>query len=155
VDLRIRDLGSGEQGASLVAARKLVHGAATYFRDVARERAEHEQLRLLRSAVSHQNDLVLITEAGPVAGGQAPKIVYVNEAFERHTGYTASEVIGKTPRILQGPLTSRAELGRIRAALEDWQPVHSQLINYTRDGRPFWLEIDIVPLRASRRCGRA
>ncbi len=129
-----------------VRAHPTPEGVAVYFRDVTRERAEQQQLRLLRSAVSRQNDILLITEAEPIAAPDGPKIVYVNEAFERRTGYRADEVLGKTPRMLQGPLTSRAELDRIRAAMDNWQPVRAELINYTRAGTPFWLEIDIVPL---------
>jgi PAS domain S-box-containing protein len=54
--------------------------------------------------------------------------------------------MGQTPRILQGPKTQRHELERIRDALEKWQPVRSELINYTKSGEEFWLELDIVPL---------
>ena len=79
-------------------------------------------------------------------GEPGPQIIFANEAFERRTGYTQAEVIGKTPRILQGPKTQRAELDRIRSALKTWQPVRAELINYTKDGQEFWLELDIVPI---------
>src|SRR5690606_28206011 len=75
-----------------------------------------------------------------------PKIVYVNEAFVRRTGYQFEEVIGKTPRILQGAKTQPLELARIRRALEAWQPVRAELINYTKEGEEFWMELDIVPI---------
>jgi len=55
-------------------------------------------------------------------------------------------VIGQTPRLLQGPKTQHEELYRIRQALEKWQPVRSELINYTKSGEEFWLELDIVPM---------
>ena len=106
----------------------------------ARKQAEAD-LVLLRKAVARLNDIVLITEAGP---GQ--RIVFVNEAFERLTGFSAQDAIGNNPRMLQGPRTERAALDRIGAALAAWQPVREELVNYTRDGREFWLEVDIVPL---------
>lgn len=124
-------------------------GLAVYFRDVTTHRARDAQLRLLDAAVSRQNDILLITEAEPFDGPDGPKIVYVNNAFERRTGYSREEVVGKTPRLLQGPKTQRDELDRIRVALEQWQPVRAELINYTKSGEEFWLELDIVPLADS------
>lgn len=121
-------------------------GIAVHFRDITQKRAREEQLRLLETAVSRQGDILLITEAEPIDAPEGPKIVYVNEAFTRRTGYSREEAIGKTPRILQGPKTDRAELDRIRQSLEKWQPVRSELINYTKSGDEFWIELDIVPV---------
>ncbi|WP_093117699.1 PAS domain S-box protein [Salinihabitans flavidus] len=121
-------------------------GLAVYFRDVTEQRARDEQLRLLDVATSHLNDILLITEAEPFDAPDGPKIVYVNDAFERRMGYSREEVIGKTPRILQGPKTQRDELDRIRRAMEKWEPVRSELINYTKAGEEFWLELEIVPV---------
>ncbi len=129
-----------------VSADPTPAGLAVYFRDVTRQRTQNAQLRLLETAVSRQNDILLITEAEPIEGPNGPKIVYVNDAFERRTGFSREEVIGQTPRILQGPKTQQAELDRIRRALEKWQPVRSELINYTKSGEEFWLELDIMPL---------
>jgi PAS domain S-box-containing protein len=104
-----------------------------------------ERLKLLETCVERLNDIVLITEAEPIEGN-GPKILYVNEAFVRRTGYTREEAIGQTPRILQGELTQRDALARIRTALKDWKPVREELINYTKSGEMFWLELDIVPV---------
>ena len=120
-------------------------GLAIYFRDVTRQRLANEQLRLLETAVSRLNDIVLITEAEPF-DEPGPRIVFVNDAFERRTGYSRDEVLGKTPRLLQGPNTQRAELDRIGHELRQWQPVRAELINYTKSGQQFWLELDIVPI---------
>ncbi len=120
-------------------------GFAVYFKDVTNQRADKDQLRLLQTAVSRLNDIVLITEAEPI-DAPGPRIVFVNDAFERHTGYQRSEVIGRSPRLLQGPDTDRAELDRIRVALEKWEPVRAELLNYTKAGEDFWIELDIVPI---------
>ena len=114
--------------------------------DVTGERARMEYLRLLESAVARQNDILLITEADPIDDPEGPRVVYVNDAFAVETGYSPDEIIGKTPRMLQGPETSRAELDRIRKALIARTPVRAELINYTKVGDPFWLEIDISPI---------
>ena len=104
-----------------------------------------EQIRLLESAISRLNDIVLITEAEPI-NQPGPLTVFVNDAFEKRTDYSRDEIIGKSPRILQGPKTDKTELKRIHDALENWQPVRAELINYKKNGEEFWIELDIVPI---------
>lgn len=106
---------------------------------------EQQRLRLLEVAVRQLNDVVMITEAGLI-DEPGPRIVFVNDAFERLTGYLAGDVLGRSPRFLQGPLTERAELDRIRSACESGVPVHSEIANYDRDRRVYWIELDIVPI---------
>ena len=113
--------------------------------DISDRKYREEQLRLLELVVVNTNDSVLITEAEPI-DPPGPRIVYVNPAFERMTGYSLEEVIAQTPRILQGAKTNRAELARIRAALQTWQPVRVDLINYRKDGSEFWVDLSIVPV---------
>jgi PAS domain S-box-containing protein len=109
-----------------------------------RKQAEH-QLLLLRICVSHFNDIVLITEAEPIKG-LGRKIVFVNEAFHRITGYTAQEAIGRTPQFLQGPKTDPVVVAEIHHALRQHKPIRRQLINYRKDGSEYWMDIDIVPI---------
>jgi PAS domain S-box-containing protein len=100
---------------------------------------------LLQSVVVNTNDAVVITEAQPI-GEPGPNIIYVNEAFTRITGYSLEEVLGKTPRILQGAKTSRAELDKVWTALSRWETVTVQVINYRKDGSEFWNEFSVVPV---------
>ncbi len=109
------------------------------------QRRALQQLRLLETALSRLNDVVLITEAEPF-DAPGPRIVYVNDAFERSTGYTREEALGQSPRFLQGPNTPRDELDRINKALKAWEPVRVELVNYKKSGEPFWLELEIVPI---------
>ena len=104
-----------------------------------------ESLALLGRCVSFTNDTIVITEAQPL-GEPGPRIVFVNQGFERQTGYRPEEVIGRTPRMLQGPKTDRKELRRIRNALERWEQVRAEVVNYAKDGREFTVEMDIVPV---------
>lgn len=115
-----------------------------FVRDLTERKRAEEHLRLLESAVFNAKDAILITEAEPVEE-PGPKIVYANQGFLETTGYTLEEVIGKTPRLLQGPKTDRAQLDKIRAALSQWQPVQVELINYRKDGSEFWVEINLMP----------
>lgn len=104
-----------------------------------------QQLALLETSVARLNDIVLITEADR-GGAAGPAIVFVNDAFEHITGYRREEVLGKSVRFLHGPLTDRDEVRRIGEALENQRPVRSELVNYSKDGEPFWLELDVVPV---------
>jgi diguanylate cyclase (GGDEF)-like protein/PAS domain S-box-containing protein len=114
--------------------------------DVTAQRKSQEQLHLLSTSIARMSDVVMITEAAPL-DEPGPRIVFVNDAFEKITGYRRDEVLGKSPRMLQGQKTQRAELDRIHAALKQGQPVTAELINYKKSGGEFWEEIDITPVR--------
>lgn len=129
-----------------VTAYPIPTGLAVYFRDVTLELERQEQLRLIDAALSRQNDIVMITEASDLNAPNGPRIVYVNDAFERHTGYSKYEAIGQTPRLLQGPDSDREQLDRIRKALENHEPIRCEVLNYTKAGASYWLELDITPL---------
>jgi len=109
-----------------------------------RKRAE-ESLRLLGSAVEQAEESILITEAQLDPPG--PRILFVNPAFTTMTGYTAAEVLGKTPRLLQGPRTDKAVLARLRQTLSRGQAFRGEVINYRKDGSEFYPEMHIAPIR--------
>ena len=122
--------------------------AAVALRPILRRIRNEEQTRLMRRIVEATSDVVLITEAEPV-DLPGPRIVYCNPAFERETGYTMAEVLGKTPRLLQGPGTSAAGRAAIRAALKAWRPIRQEMLNYRKDGSSFWTDLQITPLADS------
>ena len=95
-------------------------------------------------------DCILVTKAEPCDDPAGPEIVWCNQAFEDMTGYTLDEIKGKTPRILQGPDTSREALDQIRDALENWKPVVTVVKNYTKSGDEFYAELSIVPVADSK-----
>lgn len=129
-----------------ISAHPASDGLAIYFTDVTNDRMRDDQLRLLELAVGRVNDMVVITEPDPEQGPQNPRIVYVNEAFVTRTGYSRADVIGRSPRILQGPETDPAEVARMAAARARWEPVRAEVLNYAKDGTQYWVEIDLVPL---------
>ena len=72
---------------------------------------------------------------------------YVNGGFTRLTGFAASEVIGKKPgALLQGAGTDLETVARIREKLDACEPFHEQLLNYTKDGDPYWISLSINPI---------
>jgi len=88
---------------------------------------------------------ILITTADLDAPG--PRIVYVNPAFERMTGWSAADAVGNSPRILQGEKTDHAKFLGLRETLQRGESWEGQAINYRRDGTPFMMEWSITPLR--------
>ena len=100
-----------------------------------------------QDVVENTQDMVVITDAKNIKHPEGPKIIYVNKAFEVLTGYTSAEVIGETPRILQGDLTDSKGKQRIYAALERREEVTETLLNYDVRGRPYWVEMNIIPLK--------
>jgi PAS domain S-box-containing protein len=129
--------------------RQAEGGGLVVFTDVTETRRVEADLVLLRNAVARLNDVVLITEAQPI-DEPGPRIVFANEAFERLTGYSIEQAMGRSPRMLQGPGTDRAALARIRQALEQGLPVREEVLNYRPDGTAYWIELDIVPLGEER-----
>ena len=101
-------------------------------------------LSLYKSVVESANDAVIVTT--PELDAPGPQIIYVNPAFERMTGWAPEEILGKTPRVLQGPRTPRALLDRLRRDLQTQRSFHGEGINYRRDGSEYHVEWRIAPV---------
>src|SRR5262245_2804722 len=111
------------------------------------QRAE-EQVRLLKTAIEQSNESVMIMTAQLDPPG--PRIVYVNSAFTKMTGHAREEVIGKTPRILDGPKTDPAVLDRLLKDCAAGKVFHGETIKYRKDGSEFHLEWTAGPVRKER-----
>jgi diguanylate cyclase (GGDEF)-like protein/PAS domain S-box-containing protein len=110
---------------------------------------EVEQALLLREqALASTNNGIMISHAIE----DDHSIMYVNPAFERITGYTAQEAVGRIGRFLMRDDLAQPGLNEIRAALREKRPGHAVLRSYRKDGTMFWNELFISPISdASRR----
>jgi PAS domain S-box-containing protein len=125
-----------------VARGRRARGKAVAHDEV---RAPGLDLQVLLAAVEATGEAIVITSADIDEPG--PRIEYANPAFTRMTGYEAHEVVGRSPRLLQGPGTGRAALDSLRASLEAGEPAHGEALNYHKDGTTYMVEWLITPVR--------
>ena len=134
----------GKRVALDVIAYRERHDAGEVLRgfavNVTQAESEAQQRKLFSTAIETSQQVVVITNA-------KQEIIYANPAFTRVTGYELNEVLGKTPRILQGPETSQATRMALREAIAAGNPVHVEILNYGKNGRPYWQDLSIVPVR--------
>ncbi|MGO4670222.1 putative bifunctional diguanylate cyclase/phosphodiesterase [Bosea sp. 2RAB26] len=100
---------------------------------------------VVRSVIDLSPDGVLVSDLGDKDCG----LTYVNRAFERITGYSSSEAIGKNCRYLQGGDRLQPEIRDIRRAIERRRSICVTLRNYHKDGTPFWNELRLEPISAA------
>jgi len=113
--------------------------------DITEQKKEEQHLKLLESVITHTNDAIMITDAESI-NEQGHQIVYVNDAFTRMTGYTAGEVIGKSPKILQGTKSDKKELAELSKSIKKWQSSEITTINYKKNGEEFWINFSTSPV---------
>jgi len=74
-------------------------------------------------------------------------VVFANQAFQHLTGYAQDEIIGRNCRFLQGPETSKADIAKVRQAIEAGDSIAVDLLNYRKDGSPFWNAMIMSPVK--------
>ncbi|MGB6243309.1 MAG: diguanylate cyclase [Castellaniella sp.] len=100
--------------------------------------------QLLQTAVEQAFNAVIVTDAGQQNGDFC--IIYCNPAFCRMTGYTATELLGRSPRLLQGPKTDPLVLQKLRECLEKGRFFQGSTVNYRKDGSSYLVEWSISPV---------
>jgi len=115
------------------------------LQDVSKTKQEEQRLKLLESVVLNTTDSVAIMEVQPTKFPLS-EIIYVNEAFCRMCGYTYDELIGSSPRKLEGPRTDQEELAKLVVNLLKGIPGEATLINYKKNGEEFWLNLSVTPI---------
>lgn len=118
-------------------------GISVFFRDVSRRVQREEALRLRERAIESSVNAILITDYQQVDH----PIIYANPAFERMTGYTVAEVLGKNCRFLQGEDLDQPDLKKLRALIREQREGRVVLRNYHKNGDLFWNELYISPVK--------
>ncbi len=119
-----------------------VGGLVIRWRDVTELRAGRAALDLVNRAIAVTSNGIVITDMRH----PSQPIVEVNPAFERMTGYDRAELLGQNCRFLQGFATARLSVDSIRAGLAAGREVRETLLNYRKDGSPFWNELHLAPV---------
>ena len=112
-------------------------------RDETERKARERELELKERAMNEASVGIQITD--PTREGNP--LVYVNDGFERMTGYTSEEVLGRNPRFLQGEDSDPEQVARLREAIDSEDPVSLELQNHRKDGTPYWSRISVTPVR--------
>lgn len=112
------------------------------LRDVSERKQVEESLQLRERAIAASSNGIVITDATKPDN----PMIYVNPSFERITGYSAAEVIGKDCRFLQGRDRHQIGILDLRKAIQEQRECHAVLLNYRKDGTPFWNDLYISPV---------
>ena len=107
---------------------------------------DSDGLQLLKVVANNSFDSVVVTDTS-----KAGKIIYANTAFTKLTGYKVDEIIGKTPRILQGPATDKTVITRLAKCLKTGTRFEGKAINYKKNGTPFIMFWRVVPVKNQKK----
>jgi PAS domain S-box-containing protein len=103
-------------------------------------RESADLLKRLSLVASKTTNAVIITDA-------QGRTEWVNAGFERISGYRLPEILGRSPgSLLQGPDTDAEQVAMLRAAIAARQPCEVDVLNYAKDGRPYWVHISLDPV---------
>lgn len=132
-----------------IRAHPYSEGLVLYLNDVSERRQSQHLLMLLRTGIEHINDVVAIAQVGDVETPEA-RITFVNEAFERKTGFSRHEVVGQSPDILRHVAGTDIVRLLARGALKPnalTTLLRREVLLKRRDGSAYWMDLDVVPVR--------
>ena len=125
-----------------------VSGYLCIASDITEYKQTDDLLRTLKSSVQQAVESIIVTTAQLEQPG--PQILFVNAGFSRMSGYDPEEIIGKTPRMFQGPATRREVLDHLKRNLTVGMPFLGETVNYRKDGTPYEIELRISPVRNNK-----
>ncbi|PSL19123.1 ATP-binding protein [Shimia abyssi] len=124
----------------IVNSRSLLVQGLELAKTSASNAAQQTELRRLALVAERALDSVIVSD---IYG----RILWVNDAFTRITGFTAAEAVGKSPgEILNGPETQKKSSEEIALAISEGRTHRAEIVNYTKDGRKIWVETNLTPV---------
>lgn len=115
------------------------------IQDITKQKEEEQRLRLLETVITQTKDAVMITDID-TSQNVIPNIIFVNSAFTDMTGYTAEEVIGKSPIMFIGPKSDMLEFDKLKTAIQEYRECFVETINYKKNGQEFWNNFSMIPV---------
>ncbi|WP_395632290.1 PAS domain S-box protein [Flavobacterium sp.] len=115
------------------------------IQDVTKQKEEEQRLRLLETVITQTKDAVMITDIDTTQN-VIPNIIFVNSAFTDMTGYTAEEVIGKSPIMFIGAKSDMLEFDKLKTAIQEYRECFVETINYKKNGEEFWNNFSMIPV---------
>jgi PAS domain S-box-containing protein len=100
---------------------------------------------MFEQIVAEASDAIIVAEIGPNLG-PGFRITYCNKSFTRLFGYSREEVLGKSPRMLQGPDTCAETIKEVSSIVHAGRSIRRRILNYTKAGQAIWVDMNIVPL---------
>mgnify|MGYP000645750870 CR=1 FL=1 len=128
--------------AALPYEGECFEGSVGILRDVSAERERREELETKTRALDEAPVGITITDPDLTDN----PMVYVNDRFVEMTGYDREDAVGVNCRFLQGEDTDEEPVDRLREAIDAWEPESVELLNYRKDGTPFWNRVSIAPI---------
>lgn len=111
-----------------------------FVKDVTAEVIKREEMAMLSLVANKTDNSVVITDASGLT-------VYVNQGFERLTGYDLNFMRGKKPgSVLQGQDTDPDTVKRISEHLRSKKSFYDEILNYNKEGVPYWISLSITPI---------
>lgn len=115
------------------------------IQDVTKQKEEEQRLRLLETVITQTKDAVMITDID-TSQNVIPNIIFVNSAFTDMTGYTAEEVIGKSPIMFIGAKSDMLEFDKLKTAIQEYRECFVETVNYKKNGEEFWNNFSMIPV---------
>lgn len=134
-----------DRGFLVMDENKKVTRIIGAMQDITKLKKEEERLKLLETVITQTKDSVIITEANETSTG-IPKILYVNPAFTKLTGYNPEDVIGKTANIFMNKTALKYDFKRISQALKKKEEISFETINLNKNKEEYWTNISMIPI---------
>ena len=134
-----------DRGFLVMDENKKVTRIIGAMQDITKLKKEEERLKLLETVITQTKDSVIITEANETSTG-IPKILYINPAFTKLTGYNPEDVIGKTANVFMNRTSLKSDFKRISQALKKKEEISFETINLNKNKEEYWANISMIPI---------